>query len=101
MPVHMATSILPSTTLKLPQWIIDQALKKLRLLLRGDPVLTRGDLPGAETTAASWEQPPLNQTTAESCVPASAHNGKWPCLQPAVPEYAETGDNNVYLFPTT
>ncbi|KAL7951343.1 hypothetical protein V8C42DRAFT_356670 [Trichoderma barbatum] len=97
MPVHIATGILPSTALKLPQWIIDQTLKKLRLLLRGGPVLTRGDLPGAETSAASSEQPPLNQTTAEAYVLALTDKGEWSWLQPVVPEYAEPGDDDVYL----
>ncbi|KAM0451885.1 hypothetical protein ACHAO4_005842 [Trichoderma viride] len=97
MPVHIATGILPTTTLKLPQWIIDQTLKKLRVLLRGGPVLTRGDLPGIETDADSWEQPPMNQTTAEACVPALTDKGEWSWLQPVVPDYAEPGDDDVYL----
>jgi hypothetical protein len=52
-PFHIATGILPSTTLKLPQWIIDQTLKKLRILLRGGPVPTRPDLPGIDTSLDS------------------------------------------------
>ncbi|KAI0126359.1 hypothetical protein BJ170DRAFT_403141 [Xylariales sp. AK1849] len=97
MPVHIATGILPSTTLKLSQWIVDKTLKKLRLLLRGGPVLTRGDLPGIEASADSWKQPPLNQTTAEACVPALTDKGEWSWLQPVVPDYAEPGDDDVFL----
>lgn len=97
MPVHIATGILPSTTLKLPQWVIDQTLKKLRLLLRGGPILTRGDLPDAELSADSWKQQPMNQPMAEACVPALTDKGEWSWLQPIVPDYAEEREDDSYL----
>ncbi|KAF3059055.1 hypothetical protein CFAM422_011598, partial [Trichoderma lentiforme] len=75
--VHIATGILPSTTLKLPQWVIDLTLGKFCLILRGGPALTRSDLLGAETTATLWEQPTPSQTTAEACVPALTDKGAW------------------------
>ncbi|KAF5555347.1 hypothetical protein FMEXI_1518 [Fusarium mexicanum] len=95
-PVHIATGILPSTTLKLPQWIIDQTLKKLRILLRGGPVLTRSDLPGIDTSLDSWKKP-MNQTTAEACIPALTDKGEWSWLQPNLAPYTLPGDDDEYL----
>ncbi|CAJ0550011.1 Ff.00g099410.m01.CDS01 [Fusarium sp. VM40] len=95
-PVHIATGILPSTTLKLPQWIIDQTIKKLRILLRGGPVLTRSDLPGIDTSLDSWKKP-MNQTTAEACIPALTDKGEWSWLQPNLSAYTVPGDEDEYL----
>ena len=95
MPIHIATGILPSTTLKLPQWVIDQTLKKLRVLLRGGPVLSRGDLVGVETTDA-W-RPPMNKTVAEAEVAPLTTHGEWSWLQPVVSDYAEGGADDEYL----
>ncbi|KAF7558166.1 hypothetical protein G7Z17_g103 [Cylindrodendrum hubeiense] len=95
-PIQIATGILPSTTLKLPQWIIDQTLKKLRILLRGGPVLTRSDLPGVDTSAESWKTP-MNQTTAEACIPALTDKGEWSWLQPNLSAYVEPGNDDECL----
>jgi hypothetical protein len=103
MPVHVATGILPSTTLKLPQWSIDQTLRKLRVLLRGGPVLTRGDLPDVDVAGGSWEAHTSaaaakeKKPAAEACLPALTEHGEWSWLQPVVPSHVELDNEDVYL----
>ncbi|KAI9151224.1 hypothetical protein HJFPF1_08423 [Paramyrothecium foliicola] len=96
MPINIATGILPSRTLKLPQWAVDQTLKKLRILLRGGPVLTRGDLPGIDAVREPWV-PPMNDIKAEAYLSALTDKGEWSWLQPSVSAYAEQGGDDELL----
>ncbi|KAI1140722.1 hypothetical protein F5Y05DRAFT_284150 [Hypoxylon sp. FL0543] len=84
-PVHFASGILPLSTLTLPPWIVDDALKKMRMLFRGGPLMLQGDLPRG---AAGEEFKPLSETTLEVGIPPVTDDGNWSWLQPvAEPSY--------------
>ncbi|KAK7420244.1 hypothetical protein QQX98_002899 [Neonectria punicea] len=86
-PIHVASGILPESTVKLPSWIASQTLQRMRLLFRGGPMLFAGDLPSED----DWSRP-LNQTEREVAVPPVATNAggggengaTWSWLQPVI-----------------
>ena len=98
-PVHLATGILPSSTLSLPSWVVGRTLKGLRLLFRGGPLLTRSDLEGADEPSGGGEayaRPPANQTRHEAHIPPITDGGSWGWLQPVLGDGA-TDDVPTFL----
>ncbi|KAF5672644.1 hypothetical protein FCIRC_8347 [Fusarium circinatum] len=84
-PVHIASGTLPLSTLTLPSWIVDDALKKMRMLFRGGPLMLQADLPQIKE---GEEFKTLKETTLEVGVPPVTDDGNWSWLQPiAEPGY--------------
>jgi hypothetical protein len=47
LPVHAYTAILPNSSLKLPQWSVENALKKMTAFWRAGPLLVAPDVPAS------------------------------------------------------
>ncbi|KAF5973144.1 hypothetical protein FCOIX_8932 [Fusarium coicis] len=77
-PIHFASGILPLSTLTLPPWIVEDALKKMRMLFRGGPLMLQADLPQGKE---GEEFNPLKETTLEVAVPPVTDDGNWSWLQ--------------------
>ncbi|CAG9993461.1 unnamed protein product [Clonostachys byssicola] len=82
-PVKAQTGVLPPSSLALPDWAVQQALRKIRLCYRAGPFLFRED-PLESLKAAGAENPPAPPTAgARVHVPVVPY-GKWSWLQPYI-----------------
>lgn len=99
-PVHIATGILPPTTLKLAPWAVTRTLERLRLVFRGGPLLAAGDLDGIDDDDQDEDlgggaTNPQDRTRHEAHVPTIAEGGAgggdWTWLQPLLQSSAQHG----------
>lgn len=69
------------------------------LLMRGGPVLTRGDLPGADALADDIHRAPRSDAVPEAHIEPLTDKGEWSWLEPTVPDYAR-GDEEEEELPS-
>ncbi|KAM7195151.1 hypothetical protein V8F33_006825 [Rhypophila sp. PSN 637] len=86
-PVHIATGILPPTTLKLNSWAVTRTLERLRLVFRGGPLLAAGDLVGLDPdqdTSVPQDPSKPREAHVPSIAEGGAGGGDWTWLQPLI-----------------
>ncbi|KAF5608639.1 uncharacterized protein FSUBG_4567 [Fusarium subglutinans] len=84
-PVKAQTGVLPPSSLALPDWAVQQALRKIRLCYRAGPFLFREDPLKSLSPTGAEETPPPSAAGDAVHVPVVPY-GKWSWLQPYIVE---------------
>ncbi|KAF5692008.1 cell surface receptor IPT TIG domain-containing protein [Fusarium circinatum] len=90
-PVKAQTGVLPPSSLALPDWAVQQALRKIRLCYRAGPFLFRED-PLKSLKAKGAEETPAPSAAGDGVHVPVVPYGKWSWLQP----YIVDGDMKYY-----
>ncbi|CZR48173.1 uncharacterized protein FPRO_12783 [Fusarium proliferatum ET1] len=90
-PVKAQTGVLPPSSLALPDWAVQQALRKIRLYYRAGPFIFRED-PLKSPNPAGAEDPPAPPAAGDGVHVPVVPYGKWSWLQP----YIADGDMKYY-----
>ncbi|KAF4473518.1 hypothetical protein FAGAP_13032 [Fusarium agapanthi] len=82
-PVKAQTGVLPPSSLALPDWAMQQALRKIRLCYRAGPFLFQEDPLKSLSPTGAEETPPPSAAGDGVHVPVVPY-GKWSWLQPYI-----------------
>lgn len=99
------SGILPTTSLSIPSWALDSALKKMETFIRAGPLLIPSDLPtitppGSLSTRTEPTTSSIASTTAALPIDAPAE-GSWTWIQPVHLDATDFVNQQFKLVPTS